>query len=91
MHSYEKTIATNIPSHAEGYPFRSPLIQCLVIDTTKHTHAPSASRWSRSSSGITLPRPMLAAGTDTHRRWRIAAHRRRVATWKSLWQTLEMD
>lgn len=37
---------------------------------------------------MTLPRPMLAAGTDTHRRCRIAAQRRRVLLGKSLWQAL---
>lgn len=37
---------------------------------------------------MTLPRPMLAAGTDTHRRCRMAAHRRRVLFGKSLWHAL---
>lgn len=37
---------------------------------------------------MTLPRPMLAAGTDTQSRCRIAAQRRRVFLWKSLWQAL---
>ena len=39
---------------------------------------------------MTLPRPMLAAGTDTHSRWRIAAARTRVLFGKSLWHALEI-